>query len=186
MPAWSQTQGGPLADSQVDALVCYILSWQSGGPPVIYPTPTALARAQITAPPGVVGDPNAGAVLYDQNCLVCHGPNGQGRIGATLDKDWPSVRPDLQVKATIERGIEGSPMPAWGQANGGPLTETEIDNLVAYILSWSTPANPGVLAPTPAPGIPAQGAGWVVWLVLILLVAIIIAGAFYFTRRRSG
>lgn len=185
MPAWSQARGGPLEENQIDSLVCYVLSWQTTGAPVIYPTPTALPRPQITAPPGVTGDPNAGAVLYDQNCFVCHGPEGQGRIGAPLAKDWPSVRPDLQVRALIERGVEGSPMPAWSQANGGPLNENEIDNLVAYILTWSTPPNPGTLAPTPAPETPAQGTGWLVGLIVIVLVALGIAGGLYLARRQG-
>jgi mono/diheme cytochrome c family protein len=124
-------------------------------------------------------------VLYDQNCLVCHGPNGEGRIGASLAKAWPSIRPDLQVKATIERGIEGSAMPAWSQANGGPLTDGEVDNLVAYILTWSTPANPATLAPTPVPEAPAQGTGLAVWLIAIVVIALVIVGVFYLTRRRA-
>ncbi|MCU0489560.1 MAG: cytochrome c, partial [Anaerolineales bacterium] len=38
-----------------------------------------------------------GAQLFAEYCAACHGPDGQGRVGATLAKDWPSVRPDLTV-----------------------------------------------------------------------------------------
>jgi len=79
-----------------------------------------------------------GAQIFAENCAVCHGSDGKGRVGATLAKDWPSIRPDLRVKTTIENGVTGSVMPPWGQANGGPLTEEEIDALVYYILSWQT------------------------------------------------
>ena len=183
MPAWSQANGGPLANEEIDSLVCYILSWQSGGDPIIYPTPTAMPRLVITPPPGVSGDPNTGAILYDQNCAMCHGMNGEGRIGATLAKDWPSIRPDLAIKATIERGIQGSAMPGWSQVNGGPLSDEEVNNLVAYILTWSTPANPPTLAPTPASTEAGQGAGWQVWLILGVIAVVVLATSYYLSRR---
>jgi mono/diheme cytochrome c family protein len=163
MPAWSQTNGSPLSDEEIDDLAYYILSWQTGGPPLIYPTPTTVQRPVITPPPGVSGDPNHGAVLYDQNCSVCHGPNGEGRVGATLAKVWPSVRPDLRVKTVVVEGVNGSAMPAWSQANGGPLTEAEIDDIVAYVLSWSAaPGGPSCHRTTNLPQLrgPLDCVGW--------------------------
>ena len=171
MPAWSEKNGGPLTGEEIDALVAYILSWSTGGPPVIPPTPTYYPRPAITAPPNVEGDPTQGSALYDQNCFVCHGPNGEGRIGATLAKAWPSIRPDLEVKATISNGVEGSPMPAWSQANGGPLTEEEINNLVAFILTIKPAGVEATASPTPAlPGPMANSFGIVLTVVLIILV----------------
>jgi quinol---cytochrome-c reductase cytochrome c subunit len=171
MPAWGQKNGGPLTDTEIDALVVYILSWSTGGPPVIPPTPTFYPRPAITSVPNVEGDPNRGSALYDQNCAVCHGPNGEGRIGATLDKVWPSIRPDLEIKATISEGVEGSPMPAWSQANGGPLTEGEINDLVAFILTFKPTRVEVTASPTPAlPGPAASAVGIVLAVVLIILV----------------
>jgi mono/diheme cytochrome c family protein len=89
-------------------------------------------------------------MLYDQNCALCHGRNGEGRVGATLAKNFPSIRPDLRIKSTIERGIEGSVMPAWAQDYGGPLSATEINDLVAFLLTWSTPPYPPSITETPA------------------------------------
>jgi mono/diheme cytochrome c family protein len=182
MPAWSQANGGPLTDAEIDALVTFILSWQTGGPPIIVATPTSEPRPPLTPPPGVSGDPNQGAVLFDQNCVVCHGENGQGRVGATLAKDWPSIRPDLQIKATIERGVPGSPMPAWSQANGGPLTEAQINHIVSYILTWETPAGAVEAVETPAAP-PAVSSSPVVWGAVIVIFLLLIAVIVYFSGR---
>ncbi len=70
-----------------------------------------------------------GAALFAENCAVCHGEDGQGRVGATLAKDWPSIRPDLHMRAVIANGVPGSAMPPWSQVNGGPLDDEKIDAL---------------------------------------------------------
>lgn len=135
MPAWSQEHGGPLTSEEIDSLVTYILSWQTGGAPEPVDRPTFTPRPPITPLPDVEGDPNQGAILFAENCVVCHGPNGEGRVGTNLNKDWPSIRPDLNVHSIISNGIEGSVMPAWSQENGGPLSGEQINHLVAFVLT---------------------------------------------------
>src|SRR4030042_4798093 len=87
--------------------------------------PAAVVRAQTPEP----NPQELGMKLYSENCAVCHGPEGKGRVGATLAKDWPSIRPDLTVKTIIETGVPGSVMPAWSRANGGPFDPREIEAL---------------------------------------------------------
>lgn len=179
MPAWGQANGGPLDENQIDALVSYILTWETGGPIFIPPTPTFIPRGELTPPPNVTGNPTEGAKLYDQNCLVCHGPNGQGRVGANLAKDWPSIRPDLDIKATIQRGVEGSVMPAWGQEHGGPLNDQQINNLVSFILTWSTSPYPAEAtdAPLPTqPGLVSSANPQQVWVLLFIVVVVLAVG----------
>jgi mono/diheme cytochrome c family protein len=182
MPAWGMAFGGPLDNNEIEAVTRYILSWESGEPRFIYPTPTIDTRIVLTPPPGVSGDPNAGAQLYTANCAVCHGPSGEGRIGATLAREWASTRPDLLVKSVIENGVEGAAMPAWSQANGGPLSEEEINNIVAYILTWSGPAS------TPESQEQAVGplTGWPVWILFIGAFILIIVAVVYYSRQRNS
>lgn len=118
-----------------------------------------------------------GAQLYAENCAVCHGENGEGRIGATLAVNWPSIRPELATRATIAAGVPGSAMPAWSQAYGGPLSEADIDDIVAYILSWQVSGEPQTPAPVPTVKSPWSGWGGVVMTVLlfILIVALILS-----------
>jgi mono/diheme cytochrome c family protein len=185
MPAWSQAKGGPLSDEEITAIVTYILSWQTSGVPNLTPVPTATAVPPITPVPGVEGDPNAGAILFAQNCAACHGDNGQGRIGATLAQDWPGIRPDLAVKGTISNGIDGSAMPAWSQANGGPLSDAEINNLVAFIMTLEAlPAQPQPTA-TPASAGSSFFSGWGGVLIFLVLMIVIIAIAIFAQRKKS-
>jgi mono/diheme cytochrome c family protein len=182
MPAWGQASGGPINEREIDALVFYILSWQSGGPIYIFPTQTPGLRLALTPPPGVTGDPNRGALLYAGNCAVCHGIEGEGRVGANLAKDWPSIRPDLLVQSTIENGVEGSVMPAWSQEHGGPLPEQDINNIVAFILTWSgaeTATETGEAAVGPL-------TGWPVWVALIGAFILIIVAIVYYSRQRPA
>lgn len=185
MPAWSQKNGGPLDDTEIAALVAYILTWETGGPRQIPATPTPRPRPALTAIPEVAGDPNQGGVVFDQNCQVCHGQNGEGRIGATLAKAWPAIRSDLRIKTTISNGIEGSLMPAWSQTNGGPLSDAEIDNLVAYILSLPDIAQSEAPAPTPQPLNPWL-TGWGGVLLTTLLFILLIVVAIWVQTRRSA
>jgi mono/diheme cytochrome c family protein len=184
MPAWSEANDGPLNEAQIEALTAYILSWESGGPVYIAPAPVYPPRPQLTAIPEVSGDPNRGGQLFDQNCAVCHGTNGEGRIGAQLAKPWSSMRPDLSISATIARGVEGSPMPAWGQAYGGPLNETEISDLTAFLLTL--PSASGVEPAAEAKFQPSWLAGWGgVLLTLALLIGLAWLALFIQTRGKA-
>ena len=88
------------------------------------------------------GDANRGKALYLKNCAVCHGDEARGRVGPTLKKDFPGIRVDLALKQVIAYGVAGSVMPAWSKANGGPLTDAELDDIVAFVrsLGRATPA----------------------------------------------
>lgn len=184
MYPWSQVNGGPLDESEIDALVVYILSWQTGGVPDLTSLPTATSRPPIAPVPEVEGDPNRGAVLFDENCAVCHGQNGEGRVGARLAKNWSSIRPDLTVRAIISQGV-GQVMPSWSQAHGGPLTDDDIDDIVAFVLTLPPPAiddTSAPAAPEPAGTSPISGAAGV--LLGVVLFIVIVAIVLWAQRRK--
>lgn len=184
MPAWSEDLGGPLNNEEIDALVAYILSWQTGGAEniLIVPTPTPLPP--VTPVPNVEGDTQRGASLFQQNCIMCHGEGGQGKIGRTLAKNWAGVRPDLFIRNTISNGVPNTAMPAWGQANGGPLSDQDVDDLTAYVLAL--PKTTQVQSPTEPPG-PVQLSwlsGWGGIVVFLVLLVLIFAFAYWIQRRK--
>ena len=181
MPAWGQAYNGPLNDQELDAVTMYILSWESGQPRFIYPTPTIDTRIALTPPPGIDGDPNRGSQLFAANCALCHGDSGEGRIGANLSKDWPSIRPDLRVKSVIESGVPGSVMPAWSQVNGGPLSDQDINDITSYILTWSGSNTESATQETLAGPL----SGWPVWIIFIGVFILIIIAVVYYSRQQS-
>ena len=176
MPAWSAAKGGPLTDIDIADLVAFIQSLGHQAPSVI-PGPTA---TRLPPPPTAVqfppGDATRGAAVFAQNCALCHGDKGQGRIGATLQKDWPGLNVSALLDATIARGVAGSKMPAWAKSNGGPLTDQEIADAAAFVQTLKPGAQPtSVPAQAPEAG-PFSGSLALVCIgLLILLGAIVLA-----------
>ena len=87
-------------------------------------------------------------------CAGCHGEEGVGgvapRVTLSDSEDkfvagvlWyaPALNTALirfskaEVKDILTYGRPGTPMPAWGTAGGGPLTDQQLDELVMYIES---------------------------------------------------
>ena len=79
--------------------------------------------------------------LYAENCAVCHGLRGEG-IGSTPPLNNPALRSmsSIDLAKTISRGRLNTAMPAWGQGDGGPLSDYQVTELVALIQSgnWIT------------------------------------------------
>jgi len=85
------------------------------------------------------------------NCAGCHGAEGVGgsapytltdadaEFVATVNWQAPALNTVLlrfskeELRDILVFGRPGTPMPAWGEAGGGPLTAQQIDELIAYI-----------------------------------------------------
>jgi mono/diheme cytochrome c family protein len=61
---------------------------------------------------------------------------------------------DQQMRGIIAGGIPGTEMPAWWNEYGGPLTDQQLEAVVAYIRSWEkdAPSVPDWRSPAPATG----------------------------------
>jgi mono/diheme cytochrome c family protein len=108
-------------------------------------------------PPQAVTDFQA---LYKENCQGCHGQGSQISGSFSLDNPvYLSVLPAEVLRSVIANGVPGSAMPGFAQANGGMLTDAQIDILVQGILAWAPkPPLPGPLPPyAAAPGDAAAG-----------------------------
>ena len=80
-------------------------------------------------------------VLFKDNCQACHA--GETNIGASIsmrDPFYLAIIPrDVLRKITAE-GIPGTTMPGFAKANGGELTDEQVDIIVNGILDWGKSA----------------------------------------------
>lgn len=85
---------------------------------------------------------SAGQTIFKNNCTLCHGDAGQGTPGrpALNDKYFLDSTTDDVIFSVISSGVPNTEMPAWNQAHGGPLTDEDVQNLVALLRSWEPTA----------------------------------------------
>ncbi|HYY87768.1 MAG TPA: c-type cytochrome [Chloroflexota bacterium] len=88
---------------------------------------------------------------FSSLCFPCHGEKGQGAVvpdSNPIRLAPPLNRPDLRptdpderkkeydfIFKTIQRGRPGTPMPAWGQTDGGTLLDEHINELALMVLN---------------------------------------------------
>jgi ubiquinol-cytochrome c reductase cytochrome c subunit len=97
-----------------------------------------------------------GRSLFVAYCSVCHGKQGEGVDGPPLnDKQFLAETSDQTIFSLIGSGVPGSEMPAWDQSYGGPFTDQQVRQLVAFIRNWE-PTAPDRRAEA-LKGDPAQG-----------------------------
>lgn len=99
-------------------------------------------RREVAAEEKVQESIARGTSLYIQYCVSCHGPEGlagEGRQGVPLNTPQnqttdPALGPEREqiIRRTIIRG-RGAIMPAWGQSDGGPLNDQQVEDLVTLI-----------------------------------------------------
>ncbi|MEK6573678.1 MAG: c-type cytochrome, partial [Chloroflexota bacterium] len=127
MPVW----GDILTPEQLDALVAYTLSASKG---------TGAA---------------AGAQLFADNCAGCHGRFGEGgpnpsraddTIAPISSAEYLKTRDDITLRSVIAQGQPNFGMSPFGSAYGGPLSDDQMDAIVAFMREWE--ANPPVELPS--------------------------------------
>lgn len=79
-------------------------------------------------------DLDAAMTVYAQNCTVCHGQAGEG-IGAApaLNRAALQSMDPVELTRVIARGRVNTAMSAWDQAEGGPLSAYQVDQLVLLV-----------------------------------------------------
>ena len=77
-----------------------------------------------------------GEGLFANNCAACHGRAATGGSAPTLNsKQFLTSTSDEQMRLLISGGVSGTSMPAWSLDFGGPLTDEQIRQLIAYLRS---------------------------------------------------
>ncbi len=122
MLGW-QDEGG-LSEDEITLLVDFIRNWQPSGA-----VPDQVATRY--------GDARVGRALYRANCASCHGPQGEGGIGASLNsRTFLAVASDQFLRDTIIHGRPNTAMPAWREFNA-----QELSDILAFMRQAWQPAN---------------------------------------------
>jgi len=83
---------------------------------------------------------DGGRKIFEQFCVVCHGPDGSGVVGPNLtDGYWLHGGRPLQILNTVTNGVPDKGMVAWGNQLG----PVRIRSVVAYVLSIKNTNRPG-------------------------------------------
>jgi mono/diheme cytochrome c family protein len=136
MSPFGIANGGNLDDDQINSIVAYLRSWQAN-PPVTTPPQFTIPTLNLPA-----------ADIYQTICAQCHGQNGEGSIGPTLND--LSDDTDQEIYNVISQGEPDLFMPAFGSI----LSESQINGLVEIIRQFPPPQTSPQPTPTtePTPG----------------------------------
>ena len=123
MPSWKQ-----LSAQHVSDLIAFLRTWQRPAPP----------RAEVLARLASDAEPDAqherfGQIIYRANCAACHGPNGDGGIGPSLNNDaFLAVVGDDYLYDALILGRPGTAMPSWHH-----LSVDDVVDLINHLRSWN-------------------------------------------------
>ena len=131
MSPFGDSNGGPLNDEQLDALVEYIRSWEANPPvqaPPQFATPTPPPTPEVTAPTPEPIPSLTGGQLYTIACASCHGAVGEGGVGPALNtQEFQDQYDDQSLFDTISKGHTATPMVAWGESLSGEQIQLMVD-----------------------------------------------------------
>ena len=123
MAPFLDSEGGPLTEDEVAALVAFMRSWEAN-PPVEFPPD--LSRGPVAG---------GSTQLFSAFCAQCHGGDGAGGpglVGPSLTSDdFQDSYTDESLHDVIANGHAATSMIAWGEV----LTASQIDDLVGHIRS---------------------------------------------------
>ncbi|MCB9559798.1 MAG: c-type cytochrome [Kofleriaceae bacterium] len=99
-------------------------------PDVVKPTPRPVpspteARVQL------------GQKLFANLCALCHGPDGRGYVAdnapSLVSESFLASASDAFLRTGIVEGRPGTAMGAYGRARGGPLSDGDVDAVIAFL-----------------------------------------------------
>jgi mono/diheme cytochrome c family protein len=144
LPAWRTGEKVALPEPLPDSLPVPAAVAESIVPPPTQPVSVADTSPQAPVPAVPSPQVTRGSQLFGQFCIACHGVNGVGGLGPTLNaKEYLAGATDEHMRQVITHGVAGTSMVPWGAAGGGMLKPADVDVVITYIRSW-TPTAPSV------------------------------------------
>ena len=158
MPAWSQSDGGPLSDYQVNEMVQLVQfgDWNATKDRVVNLGLAPLVPFTTEPDPALfeqIGSLPDGAILqtaikiFAAECVSCHGADGLGtKIAPALNDPLIREKTAEELNRTVTLGRAGTLMAGWNNV----LAPEEISAMVTLIQRW----NEIPLGTIPAPNVP--------------------------------
>lgn len=82
-----------------------------------------------------------GEHIYTAQCVACHGSDGEGGTGPALNsRQLLKSTQDSVFFSIIRSGVPNTQMPAWSVDYGGPLTDEDVRDVVAFMRAWEPSA----------------------------------------------
>ena len=138
MPAFAESSGGMLTDKQIDVITTQIRARWSRR--------SDLSAASLPSyAPKSPGNASRGEAAYKTYCESCHGPGGRGgpKGSAITDDSFLALVSDQGLRTIVIAGRPELSAPDWrGNVPGKPMSEQEITDVVAWLVSHRT-QNPG-------------------------------------------
>jgi len=134
MPAFGQTAGGLLTDTQVDVLVRGMRErWARPGA-LGSDKPPAYAAPQP-------GDTARGHNVFTTFCSSCHGSDGRGgRAGSIVDTSYLALVSDQHLRTLTITGMPALGAPDWrGNLPGKPMSDADVTDVVAWLTAQRLP-----------------------------------------------
>ncbi len=138
MAGYYDQLGGPLTFLEIELLIKW-LEEEAG-----IEKPVELSRDPV------VGDVELGKKVYQTQCAVCHGNEGEGITAPALGNPMLlATATDDFLRYAIKEGRDGTPMLAYKDI----LSEKEIDDVTTFLRSrasgWNVPKTDSIKIPTP-------------------------------------
>lgn len=126
---------------------------EGGGDPGPAPGPGTGSASPGPAPTTPPADPRVarGAALHQKYCALCHAKDGTGYAAdhapSLVNPTMLKSADDAFLRRSISLGRPNTPMAGYSKDLGGPLSDAEIDDLVAWMRATGGVAQPEALPP---------------------------------------
>lgn len=140
MPAFSPSAGGPLSDTEIDAIISGMR--RAWGRTDVTPSPIPYAAAPLfgaaagganrTGAVPARGDPERGKAVFDRSCVSCHAG------GEVIDPFFLQLVSDQALRSAIifgrpDLGMPGAAGPFPDPPAGETLSAQDVDDLLAWL-----------------------------------------------------
>lgn len=138
MPGFGRSAGGMLTDKQIEIIVAGIRArWSRRGILDAANPPSYSAKS--------AGNIFGGEVAYKTFCEACHGPGGRGgtKGSSITDASFLVLVSDQDLRTAVIAGRPELGAPDWrGNVPGKPMSDQDITDVVAWLVSQRTPGPP--------------------------------------------